>query len=358
MTIPTGLIGYGLGGSIFHAPLIEACERLSLAAVATSRPVPGGVARTGAQALIADPGLELVVISTPNETHFPLARAALEAGKHVVIDKPFAATSEQAQQLIDLARARDRRLVPFHNRRWDGDFLTVRELLAAGRLGEVLLAEFHWDRFRLELRPGWKDAAAAGTGLLYDLGSHLVDQALILFGWPDVVSADLAAQRPKAKVEDYFALDLHYGPRRVRLAASTVVAEPRPRFAFHGTGGSFVKSGLDPQEDQLRTGIRPGDRGYGEESSRLHGVITMPDGGRERMTTLPGRYVDFYDGVAAAILDGAPVPVDAEDARRGLAIIEAARRSAAEGRLVAPGKEGQPGRVTGSPDRQSAAAPR
>jgi scyllo-inositol 2-dehydrogenase (NADP+) len=335
LTIKTGLIGYGLGGAVFHAPLIQASPSLSLAAIATSREVPHGIDKIAdPQALIADPGIELVVISTPNATHFPLALASLEAGKHVVIDKPFTATADQADRLIAVARERDLRLVPFHNRRWDGDFLTVRDLVASARLGEILLCEMHWDRFRLDLRPGWKDEAAEGTGLLYDLGSHLVDQALRLFGPPDAVSGDLAVQRPGAAVDDYFALTLHYASRRVILTASTVAAEPRPRFALHGTGGSFVKPGLDPQEEQLKAGLRPGDRGYGAESSRLHGVVTMPDGGRERIATRPGRYVDFYDGVAAAIAEGAPVPVAPEDARLGLEIIGAARESAAGGRVV------------------------
>jgi len=336
LTIATGLIGYGLAGAVFHAPLIQACPGLALAAVATRRAVPLGVpAVADPLALIADPAIALVVIATPNATHFPLALAALDAGKHVVIDKPFTATVEQADRLIALAGERDRRLSVFHNRRWDGDFLTARDLLASGRLGEVLLCEMHWDRFRLEIRPGWKDEPAEGTGLLYDLGSHLIDQALVLFGHPDAVFGDLAVQRPGAAVDDYFALTLHYGQRRVTLSASTVVAEPRPRFAMHGTKGSFIKHGLDPQEEQLKAGLHPGDPGYGLEAGRLHGIVTMPDGGRDRIATETGRYVDFYDGMAAAIADGAPVPVDPGDARLGLRIIEAARQSAGERRCVA-----------------------
>ena len=336
MTIRTGLIGYGLGGAVFHAPLIQASPSLSLDAIATSRAVPEGVrAVADPRALIADPAIDLVVIATPNATHFPLALAALEAGKHVVIDKPFTATVAQADRLIGLARERDRRLTVFHNRRWDGDFLTARRLLASQRLGEVMLCEMHWDRFRLEIRPGWKDEAAEGTGLLYDLGSHLIDQALVLFGPPDEVSGDLAVQRPGAAVDDYFALTLHYGSRRVLLCASTVVAATRPRFGLHGTGASFVKYGLDPQEDQLKSGGRPGKPDFGEEEPRTQGILTLPDGGRERIPTDPGRYGDFYDAVAAAIADGAPVPVDPVDARLGLEIIEAARTSAGKGRRVA-----------------------
>ena len=344
MTIRTGLIGYGLAGAVFHAPLIQASPLLSLAAVATRRAVPSGMtAVSDPHALIADPDIRLVVVATPNSTHFPLARAALEAGKHVVVDKPLAASVEQADALIALAGERGRCLTVFHNRRWDSDFLTVRKLLESGRLGEIQLCEMHWDRFRLGIRSGWKDQADAGTGLLYDLGSHLVDQALLLFGVPDAVSGDLAVQRAGAAVDDYFALTLHHGRHRVLLSASTLVAEPRPRFELHGTGGSFVKHGLDPQEGQLGSGMRPDDRGYGKEPTRQRGVITMPDGGRQRIATETGCYVDFYDAVAAAIADGAPVPVEPADARLGLRIIEAARLSAGEGRVVSLEPTGQAG---------------
>ncbi|WP_284734767.1 oxidoreductase [Sphingosinicella terrae] len=335
MTIGVGLIGYGLGGAVFHAPLIQACSGLSLEAVATSRPGPAGVATVrDPQALIDDPALSLIVVVTPNETHLALARAALEKGKHVVIDKPFVPTVAEADALIALAERQDRVLSVFHNRRWDGDFLTVRELVASGRLGEIMLAEMHWDRFRLGLRAGWKDRAAAGTGLLYDLGSHLIDQALQLFGPPDAVSADSAAHREGAGIDDYFDLTLAYGERRVRLCAATIVTAPRPRFALHGTGGSYVKYGLDPQEPQLQAELRPGDEGFAVEDPAWHGIFTDPDGRNERIATRPGRYLDYYAGIAAAIRGEASVPVDPADARSGLALIEAARRSAAEGRTI------------------------
>ena len=210
----------------------------------------------------------------------------------------------------------------------------MRELVDSGRLGEIMLAELHSDRFRLGLRPGWKDAAAAGTGLLYDLGSHLVDQALRLFGPPEAVAADLAAQRDGAAVDDYFDLTLFYGLRRVRLCAATLVAAPRPRFALHGKAGSFVKYGLDPQEPQLQAGLRPGDADFGVEDSAWHGVFTDPEGKTEPVVTRPGRYLDYYAGIAAAIRGEAPVPVDPGEARAGLALIEAARRSAASGCVV------------------------
>ena len=336
LTIATGLIGYGLGGAAFHAPLIQACSRLSLEAIVTSREVPDGIAAVrDPLALIAVPTVKLIVISTPNDQHFPLAKAALEAGKHVVIDKPFTVTVAEADALIALARKKKRLLAAFHNRRWDGDFLTVRKLVESGRLGEVVLCEMHWDRFRPAIRPGWKDNPAQGASLLNDLGPHLIDQALLLFGKPDALVADVVAQRPASEVDDYYDLVLHYSRRRVRLCASVLVAAPRPRFALHGSAASFVKYGLDPQESQLQSGLRLGDPGYGVEDPAQHGLLTDAGGRTERIVTEPGRYHDYYEAVAAAILYRDPPPVDPADARAGLAIIEAARQSASEGRRIA-----------------------
>ncbi|MET0308439.1 MAG: oxidoreductase [Sphingomonas sp.] len=338
--IRTGVIGYGLGGMAFHAPLIDAVPELALAAVATSRAEEvhtryPDVPVTDAQALIADPDIALVAISTPNDTHFPLAKAALEAGKHVVIDKPFANSVAEAEELAALAKARGLVLCPFHNRRWDGDFLTVQALVESGRLGEILLYEAHWDRFRPGLVQPWKESIAAGSGQLPDLGPHLIDQMLLLFGTPEALSADLEVQRVGGEVDDYFALTFHYGMRRVVLTSSRLVAAPRPRFGIHGREGSFVKYGLDPQETMLRAGVRAGDPGYGVEDISQHGVLTLPDGTQETIASEAGDYRRFYTGVAAAIADRAPPPVDPVDAVTGLRIIELARQSAAEGRRLA-----------------------
>jgi scyllo-inositol 2-dehydrogenase (NADP+) len=266
------------------------------------------------------------VIATPNLTHFALAEAALRAGKHVVVDKPFTVTVAEADALIDLVRAQGKVLTVFHNRRWDGDFLTVREVI--GQLGEVMLAEMRWDRFRAGIKPGWREVPAEGAGLLSDLGPHMIDQALLLFGRPEAVSADLASQRAAAAVDDYFELALHYGARRVLISAATLVAAPRPRFALHGTGGSFVKYGVDPQEQALKDGAIPGD-------DLQHGTLTLPDGTSAAVPTVRGDYRLFYEGVAAAILAGAPPPVDPAEARAGLELIALARQSAREGRRIA-----------------------
>ena len=255
--IRVGLVGYGLAGSVFHAPLIRACQRMELAAVQTSRDVPERVASFDELLDRSD----LVVVASPNQTHFPLVRAALAAGKHVVVDKPFTVTLDEADALIALAREQHRVLTVFQNRRLDGDFLTIQKLLPT--LGEIFLFEANWDRFRPAIKQGWREIGEPGGGVLADLGSHLIDHALQLFGLPNAVQADVIAQRTEAKVDDYFDVTLHYGRMRACLRCSTLTAEPRARFAVHGSGGSFVKFGIDVQEAQLKAGLDPRDPNFG-----------------------------------------------------------------------------------------------
>ncbi|MEI9926689.1 MAG: oxidoreductase [Sphingomonas sp.] len=337
--IRTGVIGYGLGGMAFHAPLVDAVPELELAAIATSRADAvharyPEVQVTDADALIADPGIALVVVSTPNDSHFPLAKAALEAGKHVVIDKPFALSVSEGEQLIALAETKGLVLSAFHNRRWDGDFQTVRSLLESGRLGEVMLYEGRWDRYRPEVTTAWRDMPEAGSGMLADLGPHLIDQALLLFGTPEALSADIAVQRQGARTDDYFEVTLFYGKRRVLLSGSRLVAAPRPRFALHGTQANFVKYGLDPQEPHLKAGGSANDSAYGVEDPVFHGVLTQGDGSRRTIATERGDYRRYYSGLAQAIATGAEPSVTAADAVLGLRLIELARQSAADGRRL------------------------
>ena len=336
--VNVGLIGYGLAGATFHAPLIAAVDRLQLKAIATSRPVALGAEglriTPDPQAILDADDIDLVVIATPNELHFPLAQAALDAGKHVVVDKPFTLDVEQATALIAQAKEVDRLLSVFHNRRWDGDYLTVCRLVADGRLGEIFLFEARWDRFRPAIKRGWREVPAQGAGLLNDLGPHLIDQALQLFGLPDAVSGDVIAQRRQAAVDDYFELVLHFGRMRAILSASTLVAAPRPRFALHGSKGSFVKFGLDPQEAALKAGIIPGTSGFGQDDPSRYGTLTDSDGRSEAVPTEEGRYTAYYEAAADAILLRGPVPVEPADARTGLRIIEVTRRSAREGRRL------------------------
>lgn len=341
MKVRTGLVGYGLAGAYIHAPLIRASGRLSLDVVATSRTKEVATREKGARAvadvakMFDDPALDLVVIASPNDTHFPLAKAALDAGKHVVVDKPFVLTVAEADELIDLAARAGRLLTVFHNRRWDGDFIAVERMLAERRLGDIALYEARWDRFRPKPKLGWRETSSPGGGLLYDLGPHLIDQALRLFGRPDAIVADIAMQRTGVLVDDYFELTLHYGAMRAILSASTLVAAKRPRFAVHGSLGSFATTELDPQEAALRAGEQPGTPGFAERMPDLSGVLTDAEGEARRIPISPGSYVDFYDAVAAAVIDGAPPPVDPMDARDGLHILDLARRSAQEGVRIA-----------------------
>lgn len=339
--VAVGLVGYGLAGSVFHAPLIQAESRLRLKAVATSRvaqvaaELPGVAAVPSIDALLADPEIGLIVVASPNATHFPLAAAALDADRHVVVDKPFANSAAEADRLIERASLRGRLLSVFQNRRWDGDFLTVRQCLTEGRLGRVYHYESHFDRFRPQIKAGWREQPTPGSGILYDLGAHLIDQTLALFGLPEAVTAQIDQQRPEAHTVDYFHLVLQYGPMRAVLHSSTLFCDPPPRFSVHGDAGSFQKYGLDPQEGQLKAGLGPGQPGWGADAAEAHGVLTTVEGGRSRLATLPGSYQSYYAGIAAAILDDAPLPVDPTASRDGLTIIEAARRSALERRTVA-----------------------
>jgi scyllo-inositol 2-dehydrogenase (NADP+) len=339
--ITVGLVGYGLGGSVFHAPLIGAIPELRLSTIVTSRSdrvaqdLPGVRVSATVAELISDPAIDLVVVSSPSPTHFEIARAALRAGKHVVVDKPFATSVREADELIAIAEANNRMVSVFQNRRWDNDFLTVKKCVADGLLGNVYHYEAHFDRFRPQLKGGWREEPAKGGGLLYDLGSHLIDQALQLFGTPHAVLADIFSQRAGAMAEDYFHLVLDYGHRRAILHAANVVREPGPHFLVHGDNGSFLKYGLDSQEASLKAGMRPGDPLYGLDDPANYGQLTAADGSREVVQTLRGGYQEYYAGIAAHLQRGAPVPVNARDSRDGLAIIEAARRSAVERRTIA-----------------------
>jgi scyllo-inositol 2-dehydrogenase (NADP+) len=297
--------------------------------VLTSRDVPDRV--ESLQQLISRS--DLVVIASPNASHHPIAKQALEAGRHVVVDKPFTVTIDEADELIRHAEQNQLVLSVFQNRRWDADFLTIQDVLP--RLGEVLLFETQWDRFRPAIRDGWREQPGPGAGLWSDLGPHMVDQALQLFGMPDAIHADIFAQRTGALVDDYFDVTLHYNEMRVCLRSSSVVAESRPRFAIHGTDGSFVKHGLDPQEAQLKAGVDPRDDQFGFDL--CDGKLMYADGRTEKVPTSRGNYHVFYDTIAAAILDGAPVPVAPEDARAGLELISLARRASELGqRLPVP----------------------
>ena len=341
-----GLIGFGLAGEVFHAPLISATRGMRLAAVVTSNPERAARARRGyADALVLETPeqlwgrareLDLVVVASPNRTHAPLASAALGAGLAVVVDKPLAATAAEGRALVEEARRRGLPLTVFQNRRWDGDFLTLRLLVGRGALGRVLRFESRFERWRPHAKAGWRQSAAPedAGGLLYDLGSHLIDQALQLFGPPRRVYAELG--RPYTGVEtdnDTFVALEHEGGVRSHLWMSTAAAQPGPRFRALGSQAAYTKFGLDVQEGALKEGGRPGSAGWGEEPESSWGLFGAGDDLRP-LRTEPGCYQRFYQRLASALREGTPPPVDPAESVAVLEIIEAARRSHDEGRTV------------------------
>ncbi|MCX3061448.1 Gfo/Idh/MocA family oxidoreductase [Streptomyces beihaiensis] len=353
-----GLVGYGLAGSVFHAPLIAATEGLTLDTVVTSNPERQARARaehgdalrcaTSPDELWAraDAGpedrLDLVVIASPNKTHVPLATAALEAGLPVVVDKPLAGTAAEARGLATLAEERGLLLSVFQNRRWDNDFLTLQQLLREGELGDVWRFESRFERWRPKPKGGWRESGNPEEigGLLYDLGSHVVDQALVLFGDAVSVYAESDVRRPGAEADDdTFIAITHANGVRSHLYVSATTAQLGPRFRVLGSRAGYVKYGLDPQEAALREGVRPvvGEP-WGVEDESLWGRLGSGEspltGGGTPYPTLDGDYPAFYAAVAAALREGAPDPVPATEAAAALDVLEAARRSARDGAAV------------------------
>ncbi|UGS36840.1 Gfo/Idh/MocA family protein [Capillimicrobium parvum] len=344
--VRVALIGYGLAGASFHAPFIATTEGLELAAIVTRDPgrraaatgrYPGVELLDGAEEVFARAAdFGLVVVAAPNRAHVTLATAALEAGLDVVVDKPLAPTAAEGRALVKLAGERGRMLTVFHNRRWDGDLLTVRRLIEAGDLGRVLRFESRFERFRPQLTEGWRERADPedAGGVLYDLGPHLIDQALLLFGPAVHVYGEVDVRRTGARVDDdAFVAMTHASGVRSHLWMSAVTAQVGPRLRVLGDRAGYVKHGLDVQEAALRDGGDPGGTGWGREDEAAWGVLGT-DGNQRRVETEPGDYGAFYRGVAAALCDGAPPPVDPADTVAGLEAIEAARRSNAEGVVV------------------------
>jgi predicted dehydrogenase len=352
--IGVGVIGYGLGGRVFHAPFVSAVPGLKLVSIMTSRPdepaklYPSVKITPKLDDLLADKSIDLIVVSTPNETHFDLASRALNAGKHAVIDKPFAPTSRQARQLIELAAGKGLHVIPFHNRRWDGDFLTVRKVLADGSLGRLVTFESHFDRFRPTPRENtWKEAGNPANGMLWDLGPHLVDQVLATFGPPQAITASVRSDRDQTEIEDAFDITLHYpGHNGKGLLAhcrtSYLACINAPRFLLHGTHGSFIKYGLDPQEPTLVGGGKVPPMGspepWLEENESAWGklavapVLSDPTMLVEKVVkTERGDYRGFYANVRDAILGEAELAVTPEDGYRSIKLLELARESSAKG---------------------------
>lgn len=335
--IGVGLIGYGLGGRAFHAPYVGVTPGMTLRAVVSRdagkvrADLPDMRVVPDVDALLAEPGIDLVIVSSPDALHAEHALAAIAAGKHVLIDKPFATTLADARRVAEAAEAGGRLLTVFQNRRWDADFRTLRRLVAEGVLGEVVQLESHFDRWRPVPAALWKEARVGGAWL--DLGPHLVDQALVLFGRPEAIDADLATLRDGAPAADYFHVTLRYPGRRVILRASKLVAAHGLRFAAHGTGGSWIKHGTEPQEAAAVAGLTPGEGDWGFDATP--GVLTRGDGSSVAVANERGDYRLFWSALAAAIRGEGPNPVPAGEAIAVMEVLEAGLLSAAEARVVA-----------------------
>jgi scyllo-inositol 2-dehydrogenase (NADP+) len=356
LSIAVGLVGFGLSARVLHRPLIEAAGMNIVAVVtrqvqALQNALPAAQALPDLEALLALPRLDLVVIATPNHLHFPQALAALRAGKHVVIDKPMALSTEECDRLIEAAAARPLVLSVFHNRRWDSDFLTLRRLIERDALGALVAFEARWDRYRPTVPDRWRERPGCGGGVLYDLGAHLIDQALCLFGLPEWIEADVFAQRAGAQADDAFEIRMGRGPLRIRLGCSSMAADASLRYRLHGLRSSYRKCGLDVQEQQLRAGLPPSDPAFGIEPPEQWGTIIEGSAGAAAATPAPapaahsssavtperGDWSAFYralQGCIATDTDHTAPPVPAGEARAVLHLIELARRCSAEGRRL------------------------
>jgi predicted dehydrogenase len=336
--IRVGLIGFGYGARTFHVPLIQAISGFRVI-MASSSHSDGLKTQYPNISIVADPtelltsgDVDLVVVASPNESHAHWTIAALDAGKHVVVDKPFTLNLAEARGVVARAERTDRLLSVFHNRRWDSDFLSVQAAIGAGRVGRVTHFETHFDRFRPQVRHRWREQAGAGAGIWYDLAPHLVDQVLQLFGLPEAVEANLAALRRGAATSDWAHAVLHYPAHRVVMHASMLVAGGSPRFSVHGELGSLVKMHSDQQEAQLIAGITPGDVSWGQDSDDLQ--TWDQTGHQQHIAAIPGDQRKFYQAVRAAIREEAPNPVPGHEALAVTAVIEAGLRSSSEGRTV------------------------
>lgn len=342
--IKTGLCSYGHSGYAFHAPFLHVHPGFELTAVTerskhlAQQRYPYVKIYPDVMSMINDPSLELIIVNTPNYSHYEYTKAALLAGKHVVVEKPFTVNSAEGEELIEVAKKQNKLIIVYQNRRYDSDYKIVRKVVEEGLIGDVLEVEFHYDRFKEELSyKKHKELAAPGTGVLYDLGSHLIDQALTIFGMPEAVFGDVRIIRKDSVVDDYFELLLYYPNLRVRLKSSYLVKEALPAYILHGRKGSFIKSKSDIQEALLMKGVLPDTPDWGEEAPAEWGLLHTEAGGKTVKELLPGgngNYLDFYKGVYAAIREGKANPVTPEEGLNVVKIIEAGALSSKERRVV------------------------
>ncbi|MBX2967206.1 MAG: Gfo/Idh/MocA family oxidoreductase [Cyclobacteriaceae bacterium] len=350
-TISAALLSFGMSGRVFHAPFIDEHPGFILvgswerSAKTIQQFYPKTKSYSSLEALLQDDTIDLVVVNTPTYTHYEFAKSALEAGKHVVVEKAFTATADEAEELKALAEKKNRKLSVFQNRRWDSDFKTVQQIVDKGVLGNPVEVSFSYDRYNPALSPKLhKEILRPGTGVVHDLGPHLIDQALVLFKMPLAVFADIAVTRPSSQVADYFEILLFYPSWRVRLRAGYFVREPAPSYMVHGTKGSFLKTRADVQETDLQAGKKPSKPGWGIEPKQEQGLLhteidaCLPDRQgkvvRERIETLPGNYMEYYDGIYRSLVHDEQVPVTAEEGVRVMRIIDGAFKSYTEKRII------------------------
>lgn len=342
--IKTAVLSYGMSGRLFHVPFLATNLGFEFYAVwertknLAQEKYPSVQTYRQLGELLKDAAVELVIVNTPNYTHYEYAKQALLAGKHVVVEKPFVVTVEEGEELIALAEQKHLVLSVYQNRRYDSDYKIIRNVVEEGWLGKIVEAEFHFDRYKEDLSPKvHKETPGPGTGALYDLGSHIIDQALQLFGLPEAVFGDIRIVREVSQVDDYFEVLLYYTGLRVRLHSSYLVREPLPGYILHGTKGSFIKEKTNVQEEALEKGILPNTAGWGLEPDQQKGFLhTEKDGQliKEYLTSPQGNYADFFTGIYNAIRDNHPVPVTAEDGLAVIRVIAAAFQSSKEQRVI------------------------
>jgi predicted dehydrogenase len=338
-TVRVGLIGYGYAGKTFHAPLVQSVAGLELTVIGSSQrdtvlaELPGVTVCSNMEEVATHPEVDLLVIASPNESHYPLAAAALHAGKHVVVDKPFTVKLADARALVQLAEERRQLLSVFHNRRWDSEVLATKAIVESGVLGEISHFETHIDRFRPQVRQRWREQTGPGAGLWFDLGPHLIDQAVQLFGLPQTISASFAVLRKAGETDDWAHVQLNYKSLRVILHTSLLVSGGVPRSVLHGTLGSWAKFGADVQERQLVAGMMPGSPGFGDDPDP--GVLYEGSTGKQTKILAPAaNQADYYVGIRETLWGRQPNPVPPEEASAVMAMLDTSFQSGATGRVL------------------------
>lgn len=339
------MCSFGMSGKVFHGPLLSSHNGFDLCTILERHKDDSRNEYSETQLvrsydeILNDTDIELVVVNTPDHLHYEMVKQALNAGKHVVVEKPFTLHYVDARELIKMAKDKNLLLSVFQNRRWDGDFLTVKSIIDQKKLGRLVYFEAHFDRFRNFIQDQtWKEDDSLGTGTLYNLGSHLIDQALVLFGKPETVIADIRTMRTGGKIDDMFEIWMQYPNVKVTVTASYLVKEPGPRYLVHGTHGSFLKWGIDPQEEALKEGEQPTGKDWGADNPELFGVLNTIEGGTEtkvKYPTLNGNYMGYYDDIYQSIREKKTPTVTAEDAALVVRVIEAAIESSKKGTRIA-----------------------